>query len=79
LAGSEKVSKTGAEGKVLDQAKKINLSLTCLGIVIKALSENHKFIPFRDSKLTRIMKDSLGGNSKTTLIVTCSPHGMHIS
>ena len=74
LAGSEKISKTGAEGKVLDQAKKINLSLTSLGKVIKSLSERGSHIPYRDSKLTRIIKDSLGGNSKTTLIVTCSPH-----
>lgn len=59
---------------MLDQAKKINLSLTSLGMVIKSLSENHAHIPYRDSKLTRIIKDSLGGNAKTTLIVTCSPH-----
>ena len=76
LAGSEKISKTGAEGKVLEEAKKINLSLTNLGKVIKALSEKGEkaHVPYRDSKLTRILKDSLGGNSKTTLIVTCSPH-----
>jgi kinesin family protein 5 len=79
LAGSEKVSKTGAEGKVLEQAKKINLSLTSLGMVIKSLSENQTHVPYRDSKLTRIIKDSLGGNAKTTLIVACSPHEMHIS
>ena len=74
LAGSEKISKTGAEGLALEQAKKINLSLTSLGKVIKSLSEKIQHIPYRDSKLTRIIKDSLGGNSKTTLIVTCSPH-----
>ena len=79
LAGSEKISKTGAEGKVLEEAKKINLSLTNLGKVIKALSEKGGHVPYRDSKLTRILKDSLGGNSKTTLIVTCSPHEMHLA
>ncbi len=78
LAGSEKVSKTGAEGKVLEEAKKINLSLTNLGKVIKHLAEKNNHIPYRDSKLTRVLKDSLGGNSKTTLIVTCSPHQMHL-
>ena len=78
LAGSEKVSKTGAEGMVLEQAKKINASLASLGKVIKSLSSKIHHIPYRDSKLTRIIKDSLGGNSKTTLIVTCSPHEMHL-
>lgn len=81
LAGSEKISKTGAEGKVLQEAKKINLSLTNLGKVIKALSQRGKkegHVPYRDSKLTKILKDSFGGNSKTTLIVTCSPHEMHL-
>lgn len=74
LAGSEKVEKTGAEGTRLEEAKKINKSLTTLGIVITALSENRKgHIPYRDSKLTRILQDSLGGNSKTSLIITCSP------
>ena len=74
LAGSEKVAKTGATGKTLDEAKNINLSLTCLGKVINSLTDgksNH--IPYRDSKLTRVLQDSLGGNSKTSLIITCSP------
>lgn len=75
LAGSEKVSKTGAVGETLEEAKKINMSLSCLGNVINCLtSGNHDFVPYRESKLTRILKDSLGGNYKTTLIVTCSPH-----
>lgn len=48
--------------------------------MIKALSERkgHGHVPYRNSKLTRILRDSLGGNSKTTLIVTCSPHEMHL-
>lgn len=74
LAGSEKISKTGAAGKRLDEAKTINLSLTTLGMVIFALTEKKStHVPYRDSKLTRVLQDSLGGNSKTTLIVTCSP------
>lgn len=75
LAGSEKISKTGAEGKVLDEAKKINTSLTTLGKVINALTDGKStHIPYRESKLTRVLQESLGGNSKTSLIVTCSPH-----
>jgi len=74
LAGSEKVGKSGASGDTLEEAKKINLSLSCLGNVIHALTTNHDHIPYRDSKLTRILQESLGGNFKTSLIVTCSPH-----
>ena len=75
LAGSEKISKTGAEGQTLEEAKKINQSLTTLGKVIKALTDkNSSHIPYRESKLTRMLTESLGGNSKTCLIVTCSPH-----
>ncbi|CAG9314875.1 unnamed protein product [Blepharisma stoltei] len=74
LAGSEKVGKTTLEGIRLEEAKKINKSLAALGAVITALSEGKKsHIPYRDSKLTRILENSLGGNSKTSLIVTCSP------
>ena len=74
LAGSEKVGKTGAEGKRLEEAKNINKSLTMLGNVITALTDGKSsHVPYRDSKLTRVLQDSLGGNSKTTLIVTCSP------
>ena len=74
LAGSEKVGKTGAAGKRLDEAKNINKSLTALGHVINSLTDGKStHIPYRDSKLTRVLQDSLGGNSKTSLIVTCSP------
>lgn len=74
LAGSEKVSKTGAEGHVLDEAKNINKSLSALGNVISALADGGKsHIPYRDSKLTRILQESLGGNAKTTIIICCSP------
>nr|XP_006811967.1 PREDICTED: kinesin heavy chain [Saccoglossus kowalevskii] len=74
LAGSEKVSKTGAEGTVLDEAKNINKSLSALGNVISALAEGTKtHIPYRDSKMTRILQESLGGNSRTTIIICASP------
>ena len=74
LAGSEKLSKTGATGLTVDEAKLINKSLTTLGRVIYNLTDkksNH--VPYRDSKLTRVLQESLGGNSKTCLIITCSP------
>ena len=75
LAGSEKIDKTGATGTTLEEAKKINLSLTTLGKVIAALTDKKiKHIPYRESKLTRILSESLGGNSKTCLVITCSPH-----
>merc|ERR1711962_1143743 len=74
LAGSEKVSKTGAEGSVLDEAKNINKSLSALGNVIAALADGNKsHIPYRDSKLTRILQESLGGNAKTTIVICASP------
>ncbi|BFZ55143.1 hypothetical protein PYCC9005_002182 [Savitreella phatthalungensis] len=74
LAGSEKVGKTGASGQTLEEAKKINKSLSALGNVINALTDGKSsHVPYRDSKLTRILQESLGGNSRTTLIINCSP------
>ena len=74
LAGSEKVGKTGASGQTLEEAKKINKSLSALGMVINNLTDGKStHIPYRDSKLTRILQESLGGNSRTTLIINCSP------
>uniref|UniRef100_A0A1B0BDT2 Kinesin motor domain-containing protein n=1 Tax=Glossina palpalis gambiensis TaxID=67801 RepID=A0A1B0BDT2_9MUSC len=74
LAGSEKVSKTGADGIVLNEAKIINKSLSALGNVISALAdEQQTHIPYRDSKLTRILQDSLGGNARTSILLCCSP------
>ena len=74
LAGSEKVGKTGASGQTLEEAKKINKSLSALGMVINSLTDSKlSHIPYRDSKLTRILQESLGGNSRTTLIINCSP------
>lgn len=74
LAGSEKVGKSQASGIRFDEAKKINLSLTTLGMCIYALTESSStHVPYRDSKLTRILQESLGGNSRTSLLVACSP------
>jgi len=73
LAGSEKISKTHVSGQQLEEAKNINKSLTSLGIVINALTEKDKgHVPYRDSKLTRLLQESLGGNSQTSLILACS-------
>ena len=73
LAGSERQSKTGATGERLKEGAKINLSLSNLGNVISSLVENKPHIPYRDSKLTRLLQDALGGNSKTIMIATISP------
>ncbi|XP_043919113.1 kinesin-like protein KIF17 [Protopterus annectens] len=74
LAGSERQSKTGATGERLKEATKINLSLSALGNVISALVDGKsKHIPYRDSKLTRLLQDSLGGNTKTLMVACLSP------
>lgn len=74
LAGSERQSKTGATGDTLKEATKINLSLSALGNVISALVDGKSsHIPYRDSKLTRLLQDSLGGNTKTVMIAALSP------
>eukprot|EP00804_Cyclotella_cryptica_P010642 CCRYP_005465-RA/>CCRYP_005465-RA protein AED:0.33 eAED:-0.26 QI:227/0.33/0.28/0.57/1/1/7/0/2002 len=74
LAGSERQSKTGATGDRLQEATKINLSLSALGNVISALVDGKaQHIPYRDSKLTRILQDSLGGNTKTVMVANAGP------
>eukprot|EP01032_Pedospumella_encystans_P039242 gene39242-biopygen24563 len=73
LAGSERQKKTGATGSTQLEGIKINLSLSALGNVISALSEGSRHIPYRDSKLTRLLQDSLGGNTKTMMIAAISP------
>ena len=76
LAGSERIKKTGATGKRMQEGISINKGLLALGNVISALTDEKKresFVPYRDSKLTRILQDSLGGNSRTTMIACASP------
>merc|ERR1719188_1657026 len=74
LAGSERIAKTGATGERLKEATKINLSLSTLCHVISSLTDPKcTYIPYRDSKLTRILQDSLGGNTKTVMISAIGP------
>lgn len=74
LAGSERQSKTGATGQRLKEATKINLSLSTLGNVISALIDGKSsHVPYRNSKLTRLLQDSLGGNSKTLMFANVGP------
>lgn len=74
LAGSENVGRSEAQGVTLAEAQTINKSLSCLGNVIYALTEKgREHIPYRDSKLTYLLQDSLGGNAKTIIIATASP------
>ncbi|KAH9768504.1 kinesin-like protein KIN-UC [Citrus sinensis] len=75
LAGSERIDKSGSEGPLLEEAKFINLSLSSLGKCINALAENSPHIPTRDSKLTRLLRDSFGGSARTSLIITVGPSG----
>lgn len=79
LAGSEKVGKSQASGQQLKEAQNINLSLTTLGRCIKALAGGKgEHVPFRESKLTMILRESLGGNAKTTLLCTASQRSFHV-
>ncbi|XP_043476457.1 kinesin-like protein KIF13A isoform X2 [Leptopilina heterotoma] len=80
LAGSERAVKTGAVGDRLKEGSNINKSLTTLGLVISKLADQSssvknkdKFVPYRDSVLTWLLKDNLGGNSKTVMVATISP------
>jgi kinesin family protein 3/17 len=71
IQGSERQTKTGATGQRLKEATQINLSLSTLGNVISALVDGKStHIPYRNSKLTRLLQDSLGGNSKTVMVST---------
>ncbi|KAI9545289.1 Kinesin-like protein kif3b [Dissostichus eleginoides] len=74
LAGSERQTKTGAQGERLKEATKINLSLSALGNVISSLVDGRSsHIPYRDSKLTRLLQDSLGGNARTVMVANIGP------
>lgn len=79
LAGSERVRKTGAEGARLTESRRINSSLLALGNVVQALAKaSHEraapsHVPYRDSKLTRLLSSALGGNSRTAFVCTLSP------
>ncbi|VAI69651.1 unnamed protein product [Triticum turgidum subsp. durum] len=77
LAGSERIDKSGSEGHTLEEAKSINLSLSSLGKCINALAESSAHVPVRDSKLTRLLKDSFGGTARTSLVVTIGPSPRH--
>jgi len=73
LAGSERILRTNAQGIRKTEAQNINQSLACLGKVILSLQNKSAHIPYRDSKLTHYLKDSIGGNAKTVMIVHVSP------
>ncbi|KAD5316772.1 hypothetical protein E3N88_16718 [Mikania micrantha] len=77
LAGSERIDKSGSEGHTLEEAKSINLSLSALGKCINALAENSSHVPVRDSKLTRLLRDSFGGTARTSLVITIGPSPRH--
>ncbi|GFS07164.1 kinesin-like protein, partial [Elysia marginata] len=78
LAGSERVSKTNADGERLREARNINRSLACLGDVMHALRTRQQHVPYRNSKLTYLLQQSLGGNSKTLMIVQVAPGTRHV-
>ncbi|CAL0311681.1 unnamed protein product [Lupinus luteus] len=77
LAGSERINKSGCEGHTLEETKFINLSLSALGKCINALAESSVHVPFRDSKLTRLLRDSFGGTARTSLVITIGPSPRH--
>lgn len=78
LAGSENVGRSGAVDKRAREAGNINQSLLTLGRVITALVERTPHVPYRESKLTRILQDSLGGHTRTSIIATVSPASINL-
>ena len=84
LAGSERVKKTGSTGIILKEANYINKSLTFLEQVVVALtdkkkSKNKEHIPYRQTKLTHLLKDSIGGNCRTVMVATMWPEDSHLN
>lgn len=79
LAGSERVARSGAEGKQLLEAQHINKSLSALGNVMHALASKREHVPFRDSKLTQLLQDSLGGNAKAMMFIHVAPESSSAS
>merc|ERR1719171_1136185 len=73
LAGSERLAKSMVTGEEAKEAIEINKSLTALGDVMEGLTKGNKQIPYRNSKLTMLMQDSIGGSAKTLMFVNCSP------
>jgi len=78
LAGSERGAKSGATAERLTEATSINKSLTALGNVVHALTSKADHIPYRESKLTRLLADSLGGNSKTLMFCNVAPNDFNV-
>merc|ERR1719221_195743 len=73
LAGSERLKKSDVKGDMQKESIEINKSLTALGDVIEALTTGKPHVPYKNHKLTQVMKDALGGTSKTLMFVNCSP------
>jgi len=76
LAGSERVDRSGAQGKALAEAKNINKSLSCLSGVFTAINNKSQHVPFRDSKLTYLLQPSFSGDGKTLMMINLSPTEM---